>query len=66
MIELDAGQHDGDSRLLRDLAAVESLVDRRPAAMARLQRELGESTARGLVASLAVVLAPRMERRAHG
>ena len=65
MTEVD-GRERGDSRLLRDLAAVESLVDRRPSAMTRLQRELGESTARGLVASLAAALATSSERRAHG
>ena len=49
----------GDARLLRDLAALESLVDRRPGARTRLQRELGESTARGIVASLSAALAPQ-------
>jgi hypothetical protein len=43
----------GDSRLLRDLAAVEVLIARRPGATTRLERELGERTARGLVAMLA-------------
>ena len=63
----DVGSRErGDARLLRDLAAVESLVERRPGAMTRLQRELGESTARGLVASLAAALPPRAQREAHG
>lgn len=65
MMEVD-GRERGDSRLLRDLAAVGSLVDRQPGAMTRLQRELGESTARGLVAALAAALALSSERRAHG
>jgi hypothetical protein len=56
----------GDARLLRDLAALESLVDRRPGARTRLERELGESTARGIVASLSAALAPQFQRRAHG
>jgi hypothetical protein len=50
-------QDRGDSRLLRDLAAVELLVARRPAASTRLERELGERTARGLVAMLAYKVA---------
>ena len=60
------GRHQGDARLLRDIAAVESLVERRPGARTRLQRELGASTAHGLVASLAAALAVRSQRRAHG
>ena len=60
------GQHQGDARLLRDIAAVESLLERRPGARTRLQRELGASTAHGLVASLAAALAVRSQRRAHG
>jgi hypothetical protein len=56
----------GDDRLLRDLAALESLVERRPGALTRLQRELGDSTARGLVASLAAALPQRDQREAHG
>ena len=60
------GRQRGDARLLRDLAALESLVDRRPGARTRLERELGESTARGIVASLSAALAPKFQRRAHG
>ena len=56
----------GDSRLLRDLAAVGALVDRRPGARTRLQRELGESTARGLVTSISAALARPLRREAHG
>jgi hypothetical protein len=56
----------GDARLLRDLGALESLVDRRPSALTRLQRELGDSTARGLVASLAAALPRPVRREAHG
>jgi hypothetical protein len=63
----ETGSHDrGDARLLRDLAALESLVDRRPSARTRVERELGESTARGIVASLSAALAPKLQRRAHG
>jgi hypothetical protein len=56
----------GDDRLLRDLAALESLVDRRPGALTRLQRELGDPTARGLVASLAAAVQRPARREAHG
>jgi hypothetical protein len=59
------GRQRGDARLLRDLAALESLVDRRPSARTRLERELGESTARGIVASLSAGLATA-RRQAHG
>jgi hypothetical protein len=38
---------------MRDLAAVEMLIARRPGAATRLQRELGDRTARRLVALLA-------------
>jgi hypothetical protein len=55
----------GDARLLRDLAALESLADRRPGARTRLERELGESTARGVVARLSAGLATA-RRQAHG
>ncbi|MGZ4402202.1 MAG: hypothetical protein ACXVRV_02540 [Gaiellaceae bacterium] len=61
-----SGAQRGDARLLRDLAALESLVDRRPSARTRLERELGESTARGIVATLSAALAPTFQRRAHG
>jgi hypothetical protein len=56
----------GDARLLRDLAALESLLDRRPSAKTRLERELGESTARGIVTSLSAALASKSQQRAHG
>ena len=62
----DGSSQQGDARLLRDLAALESLVDRRPGARTRLERELGASTAQGLVASLSAALAPKFQRRAHG
>jgi hypothetical protein len=65
MRDVGSGER-GDARLLRDLAAVELLVDRRPGAMTRLQRELGESTARALVASLAAALPRAAQRAAHG
>ena len=63
MIET-GGRPEGDTRLLRDLAALESLVDRRPSAKTRLERELGESTARGIVTSLSAALATKSQQRA--
>ena len=56
----------GDSRLLRDLAAVELLISRRPGASTRLQRELGEPAARSLVARLAAQVARPVPRSGTG
>ena len=60
------GAPEGVQRLLRDLAALGALVDRRPSAKTRLERELGESTARGIVTSLSAALAQKSQQRAHG
>jgi hypothetical protein len=59
-------QNRGDSRLMRDLAAVESLIARRPDASTRLERELGERNARGLVAMLARRVANPVPRSGTG
>jgi hypothetical protein len=56
----------GDSRLLRDLAAIEGLLARRPGASTRLQRELGEPAARSLVARLAAQVARPVPRSGTG
>lgn len=55
----------GTVRLMRDLDAVELLVERRPGARTRLRRELGAS-AEGLIASIAHSLLISQGRRATG
>jgi hypothetical protein len=64
-MEVNVSQH-GDSRLMRDLAAVGLLISRRPGALTRLQRELGEPAARSLVARLARQVANPVPRSGTG
>jgi ubiquinone biosynthesis protein UbiJ len=46
------GRRSGDARLLDHLRALDRLVEERPPAAERLERELGQELARTLVAAL--------------